>query len=157
MNKVILSDTEMYFSEIMAKKMLEIARANGAQEMMVRQDPLGITLQGIRSEMSFARISNLFYDMNYNEHRHVDFKSPDGHAIDVKSTSRRMSSVIVPKWNHHHEIDIYCLMIGEGDTWEYMGYCSKKNIINPEHWNTNIPSPAYLMSISDPLFHKAVD
>jgi hypothetical protein len=112
--------------------------------------------QGMYGEMAYGKYHDLYFrldhtDINNREYDYIDFL---GNKIDVKAVAPGLN-LIVPAHLKDFDTDIYALMWGKDDDWEYVGYTHKEHIVNDAHWDEKLPVPAYRMFINDSRFIKA--
>lgn len=148
---IILNDREMKVAQFVLKRRTEISAQAGAVDNMVSDDPAK-NLQGMYGEMAYGKLHNMYFDMScsFQQYDFIDFL---GNKIDVKSALPGMN-LVVPENQGSHDVDIYALMLGQDDRWEYAGWTHKADIINDDHWKTNMPQPCWFMYVDDSRFRR---
>ena len=147
-----LNEIEMRIAQFLQKKRTELAAQHNCTERMVSKDVEGSDLQGVYGEMAYGKLMNMYMSLSL-DYCHYDYMDFLGNKIDVKSAKPEYN-LIVPEHQGDHDVDIYALMLGQDDRWEYAGWTHKADIINDDHWRTDMPQPCWFMRVDDPMFRR---
>lgn len=90
-----------------------------------------IELEGVAGELAFCKLFNVMPDMSVGARSAID-KTDKGDAlventtVDVKTTRKRDTKLIVGQNKKYNDVELYALMLGEFPNYTFLGFTSKK-------------------------------
>lgn len=157
LDRVKLTPEELKYCQEIAKIRNTICISLGSTNRAPELDGLKIHETGCYSELGFKKIAGLVLILTYFTKKqkyapdvtHL-FKKYD---VDIKGSLRHPDNIqlnIPVQQAENNKEGYYVLMSVQLPEIIYMGCISHKEAVNPEHWNTNMPRPCYVVK-SDEL------
>ena len=130
---VTLSDPEMATCRMLGEMRSLVARGNNVKDRKM-SDSAGheIDVDGMIAEYAFCKHFNIFPDLTPSPRSGSCDCVYQGKRIDIKST-RHKDGQLLATMKNNLDIDVYVLAIIDGNTVNFPGYATKKELINPDN------------------------
>lgn len=129
--KVVLTRSEVRICEWLGEQRLVINKKRGIKDARIGpQSSLQIDIDGLKGEFAFAKIFNLWPDMQLSQRPLHDVMSPLG-GIDVKTTRYQSGKLLASRKKQEIPADWYALMWLEDDqTLHFVGAATADQLLN---------------------------
>ena len=132
--KITLSEPEIRIAAWLAKMRASSNRTAGVGDGKIGDQTGEMTdLEGMLGEMAFCKLFNAYPDLSIKPQSHTYDCMINGWRIDVKTTRYDSGMLLAAKGKSAKDCDFYALMIGEGGSYEFIGYASSWILIRPEN------------------------
>ena len=130
---VTLTENEMRIIRILAELRSMTNRAMNVPRGAIDHAPNHILdIHGLMGEVAFCKHFNLYFDPTVNPRSGTYDCLYMGKRIDIKSTDHPKGNLITTM-KINKDVDVYVLALIENNTVTFPGYCTAKNLYNPEN------------------------
>lgn len=147
--QIKLNEAEQRLAKFLARKRMQQARKQNSHVGPIAGDSQEqIDLDGMGAEIAFAKMFNVYPDLDYLEPKQADFYTREGFTVDVKTTRYRGGRLMVKPLHQSERCDVYGLMVGSFPIYEFVGTATKEELFKSENFKRDLPRPAYVMEQS---------
>jgi hypothetical protein len=131
---VELDIQEIKLCEYVGKLRTKIARENHVKDAKIgKQNGIDADVQGFKAEYAFAKYNNLFPDFGLSPRSgSPDGVTKNGARYDIKSTKHQHGNLL-STLKVNKDIDIYVLAYVNKNVIEFVGWTTKKKLINKKN------------------------
>jgi hypothetical protein len=138
--KISLSESEQAICKTIAKFRFENNRKSNVKNSKIGNQSNEFTdLEGFAAEFAFCKLFNCFPDFSINTRSSKNKEDENGDVlfkdkiIDVKTTKYKTGKLLAALWKDSNKnIDYFALMVGTFPDYEFKGFISKSELIQPK-------------------------
>lgn len=146
-NKIVLNLAESKLAEYVAKERFKKNREKGNINKKVGAQSCKVTeIEGLAAEIAFCKLFNVYPDLE------TDLGTPDfdcilptGEKIDVKGTTHPNGRLICEVSKISHPADLYALIVGTLPNYEFFGFATAEQLLNPDTITDLGYGPTYVL------------
>ena len=147
MIQVTLSEGAQEVAKLLATTRTDTNRKFGVKDTQVgTQERSEIELEGVASEIAFAELYNVMFDMTTEPRSGgADCILWDGRRVDVKCTKYPTGKLLLKPDAITADVDIYVLMVGTFPTYTFIGWAYTEELAHPDNITDLGHGPTYAL------------
>lgn len=134
---ITLNETEQMLAMFLARKRDEVNRKNGVPQGQISTRPhTEVELDGIGAEIAYAKLMNVYPDMEFEHWPAEDCLTDTGETVDVKMTSRSTGDLLAAPYKKFKSTDIYAVLVGRFPEYRLVGHCRRDDVFRDDRLTT---------------------
>lgn len=142
---VKLNPYEQKLAKDVAKKRFEACRKRHAEPTVYGDEAEEKReINAFGAELAFAKLANVYPDLDPSKTRKQDVTLNDGRTVDVKTTTRHDGKLLLKVKAHQNRCDLYVLMIGDMPVYRFAGWIEGEFLVQDYRIDRTLQYPAYV-------------